>query len=116
MRALSDSDLYVYAKLLKIPYFKGVYMRNTLPRGPPWKNESAVINLDTAEGHGTHWVCYKKRGDRVYYYDAYGNLRPPLELIQYLGAAVDIFYNYERDQPPHTVICGHLCLDFLTRE
>lgn len=91
-------------------------MRNTLPHRPPWKNESAVVNLDSAEGHGTHWVCYKKRNNQVYYYDAYGNMRPPLELTQYFGTDTNIYYNYKRDQPPHTVICGHLCLDFLTRE
>lgn len=91
-------------------------MRDTLPRRPPWKNESAVINLDTADGPGSHWICFKKKNTRVYYYDSYGNMRPPLELIQYLGPDTDIYYNYDREQPPNTVICGHLCLNFLTRE
>ena len=87
-------------------------MRNALPR-QPWKNESAVVNLDSLTGAGTHWVCYKKRDKHVDYFDGYGNLRPPVELTNYFGNSVDIQYNYARKQPSNTVICGHLCLDFL---
>ncbi|XP_034944924.1 uncharacterized protein [Chelonus insularis] len=32
-----------------------------LPKSSPWKNESAIINLDDKTGPGTHWVAYKKR-------------------------------------------------------
>ena len=51
---LSDRDLYEYTKLLRIPYFRGVYMRDTLPSTSPWENESAIVNLDDATGPGTH--------------------------------------------------------------
>ena len=89
-------------------------MRNALPDTAPWKNESVIVNLDDESGPGTHCVCYKKRGNRVHYFDGFGNLRPPLELMQYFGDTADVRYNYERKQPPNTVICGHLCLDFLS--
>jgi len=89
-------------------------MRTALPTSPPWRNESAIVNLDDASGPGTHWVCYKKRDNRVFYFDGYGNLRPPLELMQYFTPTADVSYNYERRQPVNTVVCGHLCLDFLT--
>ena len=84
-------------------------MRDALPRGQPWKNESAIVNLDETSGLGMHWVCYKKRGEKVHYFYAYGNLRPPAELIRYFGTSVtDIHYNYERKQASDTVVCGHL--------
>lgn len=115
MRPLSGDDLYTYAKLLSIPYFRGVYMRDALPKPPPWKNECAIVNLDNAVGPGSHWVSYRKRGNKVQYFDSFGNLRPPVELVQYFGPNVsDIQYNYMTKQPADTVICGHLCLDFLT--
>ena len=60
-RALSNFDLLKYAKKLKIPYFRGVYMRNALPKRGPLKRESAIVNLDNKEGPGTHWVAYKKK-------------------------------------------------------
>lgn len=77
----------------------------------PWKNESAIVNLDDATGPGTHWVCYRKRGNQVLYFDSYGDLPPPLELVRYLKGC-EIKYNYEREQKG-TYECGHLCLRFL---
>ena len=65
-------------------------MRDSLPVGKPHINETAVINLDSSTGVGTHWVCYKKRGAKVDYFDSFGDLRPPLELVRYLGPTVQI--------------------------
>lgn len=87
-------------------------MRDCLP-SKPFKFECAVINLDDFEGTGTHWVCYYKKNKRVYYFDSFGNLRPPLELINYLGSGVKIVYNYKRYQSYDTIVCGHLCIQFL---
>lgn len=94
-------------------------MRNTLPKTGPHINESAVINLDDAEGEGTHWVAYKKRKSVVHYYDSFGNLQPPKEFVDYICAGSNgtkqIYYNYAREQQFNTVWCGHLCLRFLRR-
>ena len=90
-------------------------MRDALPRSPLWKNKSTVVNLDDTIGPGTHWVCYKKRGDRVLYFDGIVNLRPSVELLRYVVSnVIDVRYNYGRKQPPDTVVCGHLCLEFLS--
>lgn len=87
-------------------------MKDSLPK-KPLLNESAIVNLDNSIGEGTHWVCYKKIGNNVYYFDSFGNLRPPSELIRYFGSNINLNYNYERQQQFDTVICGHLCLRFL---
>lgn len=87
-------------------------MRNDLPLRS-FDNECAVINLDDMNGPGTHWVAYYKKNGVAYYFDSFGNLRPPLELIKYLGSAIKIVYNYKKYQKYDTVICGHLCLHFL---
>lgn len=87
-------------------------MSDTLPLHPR-KNESAIVNLDSNKGSGTHWVCYKKIGNSVRYYDSFGNLKPSLELIKYFGPNTVIRYNYKRKQPFNSVTCGHLCLEFL---
>lgn len=87
-------------------------MRDILPQKPR-KYESAVVNLDSSHGSGTHWVCYKKRADKVHYFDSFGNLKPPLELQRYFGSE-NIEYNYDRKQGFDSVICGHLCLKFLS--
>lgn len=89
-------------RLLDVPYFRGVYMRNTLSQGP-LRNESAVMNLDDVTGLRTHWVCYKERENKVFYFYGYCNLRPPVELVKYFGSTVKIQYNYVCKQPPNTV-------------
>lgn len=93
-------------------------MRDNLPNSGPRPNESAIINLDSIDGPGTHWVAYKKRGSLVTYFDSFGDLPPPKELVLYLRKGLKptdkIYYNYERQQNFNTVWCGHLCLKFLS--
>lgn len=90
-------------------------MRNAMPISGPRYRESVIINLDDAEGPGTHWVAYRKRGDNVVYFDSFGDLQPPLELMIYLGVD-NVRYNHERYQDYNTYNCGHLCLQFLSNE
>lgn len=100
---------------MKIPYFRGCYMRNQLPKGGPWLRECAIVNLDEDMGSGTHWVAYKKTNNRVHYFDSFGDLQPPAELLQYFGVS-SVNYNYKRYQTYDTFECGHLCLKFLCRQ
>lgn len=109
-RPLNELDLYKYCK--NIPYFRGVFMRDNLPKKPR-KNECAIINLDDSGHGGTHWCAYRKCGVVAEYFDSFGNLQPPLELVKYLGADTKINYNYVRYQDFNTYNCGHLCIQFL---
>lgn len=87
-------------------------MRDKLPK-KPFKKECGIINLDSSKNPGTHWVAYGKVYNYVEYFDSYGNLKPPVELIKYLGSS--IFYNYDNLQRDNTYNCGHLCIEFLRR-
>lgn len=115
-RPLTDFDLLRYAKTIKIPYFRGVFMRNELPISGPYQYESGIINLDNKEGSGTHWVAYKKFKNETMYFDSFGNLAPPTDLVIYLGDGSLIKYNHERYQNYDSFICGHLCLKFLCNQ
>lgn len=90
-------------------------MRNGLPESGSWKNESAIINLDDKDGAGTHWVAYRKRNNEVLYFDSFGDLQPPQELMKYLNVG-SVKYNYQKYQNYDTVVCGHLCLKFLNNQ
>lgn len=106
-------DLEHYAKALDIKHFRGVFMRDMLPEGRPHQIECGIINLGDMYSSGTHWTCYMKKGKNKIYFDSFGDARPPLELVRYLGKS-NIKYDTDRIQsfedPP---ICGHLCLEVL---
>ena len=111
-RALSNYDLIKYVKLLKIKKFRGVFMRHNLPK-KIFTTECGIINLDN--NIGTHWTAYIRVKSKVVYFDSFGNLRPPLEVLKYFrsNGFVKIMYNYSRYQKFNSINCGHLCLKFL---
>lgn len=86
-------------------------MRDNLPSTPK-VNECAVVNLDSSENPGTHWVAYAKFDNYCEYFDSFGDLKPPLELVNYLKKC-NIYYNYNKYQSFNSSNCGHLCLKFL---
>lgn len=88
-------------------------MRDGLPKNPK-KVECAIVNLDSSENNGTHWVAYVKDNNYCEYFNSYGDLPPPLELKEYLKN-YDIHYNYFTYQRFNTVNCGHLCLKYLKK-
>lgn len=90
-------------------------MRDTLPQHP-YKVECGIVNLDSHTNPGTHWVAYVKKGDTVHYFDSFGNLKPPPELVRYFGSKIKIVYNNDSYQTYNQVNCGHLCLKFLFNE
>lgn len=115
-RPLTNIDLEKYTKHL--PYFRGIFMRDKLPTYINKNKECGIVNLDDDRGNGTHWVAYIKNNKIVIYFDSYGNLKPPNELINYFGSRgyVKIFYNYERKQSYNSFNCGQLCLEFLYKQ
>lgn len=87
-------------------------MRDALP-SKPRNFECMIVNHDSIKNGGTHWTCFVKDGKNVYYFDSFGKLAPPLEIVGYLGSDVKIYYNSDQFQTYDSVICGHLCLLFL---
>lgn len=94
-----------------IRWFRGVYMRDELPC-KVWKNESAIVNLNTSCQGGSHWVCFEKRGQQARYFDSFGNLSPIPEVLQRLRGC-DVTYNRLAHQNFDEKICGQLCVRFL---
>ena len=104
IKPLSNFDIERAAA--NMPHFRGVFMRNSIPNEIKYK-ECGVVNLDSTEGNGTHWVAYYKNGKECIYFDSFG-LDAPIELQQYLGNP----YRYQtfQLQDAEDSICGHLCL------
>lgn len=109
-RPLSNFDIEDFSKKY-LKCFRGVFMRDSMPSICK-KQECGIINLGSSDTVGTHWCAYYKMPHVCIYFDSFGNLSPPIELIDYLGSC-KIIYNYYRYQEYNTFICGHLCLLFL---
>jgi hypothetical protein len=82
----------------------------------PRINENLIVNLDLSNSKGgrggTHWIAIKKRGSQSVYFDSFGNLKPPCEIINFLKNT-NIFFNRSQYQKYNSHICGHLCIAFL---
>ena len=112
-KILTNFDLLDYVKKLDIPNFRGVFMRDTLPKSP-YKIECGIVNLNTNNEKGSHWVCYYKKGLNRIYFDSFGQITP-IEIQNYLKTRREreigvIQRNTDIVQPFNTNICGHLCL------
>ena len=56
-KPLTNYELIYYAAILNIPNFRGVFMRDTLPKAPE-RRECGIVNFSSSKEIGTHWVCY----------------------------------------------------------
>lgn len=110
-KGLYDYEIREYARKFKITHFKGVYDRQNLPKKTS-TFESFIVNLDDIENPGTHWVAIRKINNIVIYFDSYGDLPPPIEILRYFKN-YDVYYNHKSFQNNNSVICGQLCIEFL---
>ena len=74
-KPLSNFELGRYAKQLEIPNFRGVFMRDTLPEYLR-NTECGIINFNTHDQPGCHWVGYYKQGRNRIYFDSFGQITP----------------------------------------
>ena len=115
MEGLSNFDIIELAKHLKVPNFRGVFMRDTLPDKIQDK-ECGVVNFNKSSEPGSHWVAYYKDGDKRLYFDSFGQVIP-LEIQKYLKSEEEfrenkpvIQRNTDIVQKVNTKICGQLCV------
>jgi len=43
--------------------------------------ECVIINLQNSNESGINWVAYFKNNDKKYYFDSYGDVLPPKNLL-----------------------------------
>ena len=118
-KGLTNLELIEYAKQLKIKNFRGVFMRDTLPQRA-YNKECGIVNLNTSNQEGSHWVAYLINGSQRIYFDSFGQVTP-VELQKYLKTKAEwnrnllvIQRNTDIVQHLNTHVCGHLCLFVLT--
>ena len=115
-KPLTNFDLLRCVEKIGIPYFRGVFMRDTLP-SMPLVNECGIVNFNKSSEPGSHWVTYHKINDQRIYFDSFGQVTL-YEVQKYLKKSNEkgkkvIQRNTDVVQLPGTNICGHLCLYIL---
>ena len=96
-----------------IKHFRSIYSRDRLP-DQIRKKECGIINLDSIEGQGTHWVCYRNIDTHMAeYFDPFGLIMPH-EISHYLSTSgKKVIFSQDEIQNRDTVLCGYWCLYYL---
>ena len=112
-KPLSNFDLEKWIDDLEIKYFRSIYSRDRLPDQIK-KKECGIINLDSIEGQGTRWVCYRNIDKKmVEYFDPFGLIMPH-EIYHYLAkSGKKVRFSQDEIQNRDTVLCGYWCLYYL---
>ena len=108
---LSNFQLFEAAGRLNLKNFRGVFVRDQLPKRCQ-AVECGIVNTGDSESKGYHWIAWYKDKNKKISFDSYA-MPPPVELVKYLKDPV--YYNSERLQYGDTVFCGHLCLFVLKK-
>ena len=75
-RTMYGAELYDIVEKLKIPNFRGVLCSDEIPKRSR-KRECGIVNFQSHNLPGSHWVAYWRDGSNICYYDSYGGLPPP---------------------------------------
>ena len=68
-----------------------------------------VVNTDTSEGFGKHWVCVFIQEDMIEYFDSLG--KEPKELYKFLrNQNIPFKYSLKQIQQNYSDVCGDYCI------
>ena len=81
-KTLYGSEIYDLVKKLKISNFRGVLCSDEIPQRSR-QRECGIVNFQSHNLPGSHWVAYWKTESDICYYDSYGGL-PPIALKKFL--------------------------------
>ena len=88
----------------------GTYSKDNVPILK--NNKSTIINLQNSDRNGSHWVYYKRIGNKVFYCDSYGVAYiPDIIKIQYPNHK--FICNIYRIQSTDSNQCGRFCILFV---
>ena len=75
-------------------------------------NESTTINLQNSDRKGSHWVSYKRIGNKIFYFDSYGVAYIP-DIIKNQYPKHKSICNIYRVQSMDSNQCGRFCILFV---
>ena len=103
-KPMSNFDIMNWVKELKIKNFDGVFNKDSRQ----WAYYCGIINLDSKNGPGTHWVCCVDS----FYFDHLG--LPPAK-NSYLSNDTILHNIKKKKKKEISVLCGYFCPFFIKK-
>ena len=88
----------------------GTYSKDNVPILK--NNQSTIINLQNSDRNGSHWVSYKRIGNKIFYFDCYGAAYIP-DIIKNQYPNHKFICNIYRIQSMDSNQCGRFCILFV---
>lgn len=107
---LTNYDIIQICKHLKIK-LNGIFMKDELHG--PLKAGNYIMNLQNHNQSGSHWTCFIKKKNTIYYFDSYGIVPPQNQIDLIHREGYNILYNKEQIQDLDSDLCGWWCIAFL---
>lgn len=111
---LTTQDLQYCASILfpEAP-FLGVFALNQLPVCADNQDALFIINTDTSNLPGTHWIAVMGRRDEGYCFDPLG-YQPPVYVLNWMNSHYNHWTSNTRTiQQTFSLDCGPFCLHYL---
>lgn len=109
---LTNFDIEELCQNLKIPLLQ-VCSKDKLIVKPNERKSCYVINMDNADGGGTHWIAIYISGLNGFYFDSFAAM-PPKNIINFFKRyKIRWDYNKQQIQDLDSSACGYFCVYFL---
>ena len=93
---------------MKLNYRK-IYKYPIYPRDMKINSDKGFVKIDNGSMSGSHWVCFRVKDNKSYYFDSFGG-SPDKCLLKQLPKPI-IYLNY-KTQHINSKLCGLYCLYF----
>ena len=90
-------------------YFQKVFNYPRYPRGSKFYSDKKFAKIDNGQTGGTHWICFKKMDNKLFYIDCFGGPPDKFLLIQ---LPKPITSHKCDNQGFDSRLCGRFCLHF----
>jgi len=106
-KELSNYDIENILKNKQIR-INGIFSKDKLPK--QLSNGFYIINIQNSDdGDGTHWTCFLKKNDEIFYMDSFGSPAP----IEVQNHFKEYYYSDEQIQDINSEACGYYCIAFI---
>jgi hypothetical protein len=89
----------------------GIFMKDELSSN--LEDGNYIINLQNHNQSGSHWCCFVKSKNCIYYFDPFGAVMPQNQLDIFKANHENIYYSNIQIQDMKSILCGYFCILYL---